>query len=42
MVWCADCKYFGEDCSPEFEDYGKPCEAYENKTKEDNEEDIID
>lgn len=36
MVWCPDCKYFGQDCNPEPEEYDLPCESYEHYVEEQN------
>ena len=27
-AWCPNCISFKEDCNPEYEDYGKPCDRY--------------
>ena len=35
MVWCPNCKYFGQDCNPDIEDYDKECESYEESMEED-------
>ena len=36
-AYCPSCKFFGQDCSPDPEEYSEPCDSYEPREEEDHE-----